>query len=82
MPRVFIKDTNNPMIFKDGEFWYQWCCNCYLRHIYLFKIIRGKKPKNDRVVVYLARDDWATNARRREKRHKKQIKRKSKRRAN
>jgi hypothetical protein len=37
---------------------YEWCCDCGLRHIVLYSIIkRGKKLK---VGLKATRDDWGT----------------------
>lgn len=48
---------------KSGDFLFLWCCDCGLRHIYHFEIIRGKTPEKDEVHIRSCRDDWATKAR-------------------
>jgi len=59
----------------NNEFWSQWCCDCGLRHLYHFKIIRGKTPADDKVEFIIERDDWATIAAKTIAKLKKQIKR-------
>ena len=59
---LILPDFENPEIFYNGGFWFNWCCDCGLRHIYLLKIIRGGRPDQDRVEIYCERDDWATEA--------------------
>lgn len=42
--------------FKTGDCITQECCECSLRHIWIFKVIRGKTPQDDEVEmeIYLA----------------------------
>lgn len=54
--------------------WFQWCCDCGLRHMYHFRIVRGETPADDRVEFTIERDDWATLARKTITRLKKKIK--------
>ncbi len=51
-----------PTIVSHNGFWCQWCCDCGLRHIYFFRVIRGKTPKKDKIEMFIDRDDWATDA--------------------
>ena len=51
-----------PTTVKNNGFWHQWCCDCNLRHTYFFRVIRGKKPKDDKIEMFIERDDWATLA--------------------
>ena len=51
-----------PTTVINNGFWCQWCCDCGLRHLYFFRVIRGKTPNEDTVEMYIDRDDWATKA--------------------
>ncbi len=53
---------DNPVVVSNNMFWHQWCCDCELRHTYLFRVVRGKTPKDDKIEMYITRDDWATDA--------------------
>ena len=57
--------------FKSGDWLFQWCCDCGLRHIWYFEIVRGKKPEDDEVLLRCTRDNMATNLRKFYNRHKK-----------
>ncbi len=50
-----------PTIVNHNGFWCQWCCDCGLRHTYFFRVVRGKTPKEDKVEMFIDRDDWATD---------------------
>ena len=54
-------DESYPIVIGHKDFMFQWCCDCGLRHIHFCEIERGKKPKDDKVSLYLIRDDYATN---------------------
>jgi len=64
--RVFSIETN--------DFWFQWCCDCMLRHIWHFRVERGETPDKDRIVITGIDDRIATVLR---KRYNKMIKRDS-----
>jgi len=49
---------------KNGQWLFQWCCDCNLRHIWNFEIIRGKEPKDDYITARSTRDSFATQMRR------------------
>ena len=49
-------------IEQDG-FMFQWCCDCHLRHISHFHIVRGESPEKDYVVISCARDEVGTRLR-------------------
>lgn len=76
--RIMAEDKLNvpyvqyPTTLNNNGFWCCWCCDCGLRHIYFVKIIRGKKPKDDTVQLYIERDDWGTRAGKTIKKYKKQ----------
>ena len=63
-----------PIIITNKDFMFQWCCDCGLRHIHFIEIERGKKPEEDKVNLYLVRDDVATDYRKDYERLKKNIK--------
>ena len=67
-------DESYPIVIENKDFMFQWCCDCGLRHIHFAEIERGKKPKDDKVNLYLIRDDHATNYRKDYERLKKQQK--------
>lgn len=52
-----------PIVIPNKDFMFQWCCDCGLRHINFVEIERGKKPKEDKVKLFVIRDDHATNYR-------------------
>jgi len=54
---------NKKLYIENEGWWFQWCCDCHLRHIFHFQIIRGKKPKDDYVIIRCERDDMATKLR-------------------
>lgn len=56
-------DESYPIVIKHRDFMFQWCCDCGLRHIHFAEIERGEKPDEDKVNLYLVRDDYATNYR-------------------
>lgn len=60
-----IPDADDLQKFKNGDWWFQWCCDCGLRHLWHFEIVRGKSPKSDEVHVRGCADEWATKARKR-----------------
>lgn len=60
--KLDIPYIQSPTTVNNNGFWCQWCCNCNLRHIYFFRVIRGKKPEEDKIEMYIERDDWATLA--------------------
>ena len=60
-------------VYTDNS-WFQWCCDCGLRHIYHFRIIRGETPAKDKVEMTIERDEWATYAAKKIAKLKKQIK--------
>ena len=49
---------------KTGDIEFTWCCNCSLRHVVIYDIIRGNKPKNDIVRIRTRCDDFATELKR------------------
>ena len=51
-------------IIQNGEWLFQWCCDCKLRHIWQFEIIRGKTPKDDFIILRGTDDRMATKLRR------------------
>ena len=55
--------------FKTNDFFFQWCCDCMLRHVWVFKIIRGKKPEDDYVELQGTDDRLATYLRRKYKKN-------------
>ncbi len=61
----------SPVEIGNNNLWCLWCCDCGLRHLYHFRIVRGKKPQEDRVVVSFDRDDWATKAKKAIDKHEK-----------
>lgn len=63
-----------PIVIGDKDFMFQWCCDCGLRHIHFVEIERGKKPEDDKIKLYLVRDDCATNYRKDYERLKKNMK--------
>ena len=63
-----------PITIRHKDFMFQWCCDCGLRHIHFAEIERGEKPEDDKVNLYLIRDDHATNYRKDYERLKKNIK--------
>ncbi len=56
-------DENYPIVIQNKDFMFQWCCDCGLRHVHFAEIERGNKPEEDKVNLYLVRDDYATNYR-------------------
>lgn len=54
-PRVRYVQTN--------DFWFQWCCDCRLRHIWHLEVIRGEKPEDDIIKLTGANDTVATQLR-------------------
>ena len=58
----FPKMENTEYMGQDS-FMFQWCCDCHLRHIWHFHIIRGKTPDDDFVVMSGVRDEMATKLR-------------------
>jgi hypothetical protein len=63
-----VKDWE-AVTYEPGILNYQWCCDCNLRHVVQYNI--AKRNGKSVVLVRTSRDDWATNARRRELRRKK-----------
>ena len=62
MPKLDkIPYAKNPTTVKNNDFWYNWCCDCGLRHIYFVRVVRGKTPKQDKVEMFICRDDLATD---------------------
>lgn len=74
MDNLDIPFTKRITVICTNEFWCNWCCDCGLRHLYHFTIIRGKNPEDDRVEMCIDRDDWATLAARKIKRLQKKLK--------
>lgn len=74
MSKLDIPYTKRITVIDNNEFWCQWCCDCGLRHIYHFRVIRGKTPEEDKIEICSDRDDWATIAAKTIARYKKQIK--------
>lgn len=62
MGKLDIPYTKKITVIYNNGFWCQWCCDCGLRHLYHFKIIRGKTPEDDRIEMIIDRDEWATLA--------------------
>ena len=56
-----IPYASDPKVFKNGEWWFQWCCDCNLRHIWRFTILRGKSPKEDKIIAHFTRDQEPTD---------------------
>ncbi len=54
-------DESYPITIGNKDFMFQWCCDCGLRHVHFAEIERGEKPEDDKVNLYLVRDDYATN---------------------
>lgn len=73
MGKLDIPYIKRLTVIFNNEFWCQWCCGCGLRHLYHFKIIRGKTPKEDRIEMCIDRDEWATAAAKTIAKYKKQI---------
>ncbi len=63
-----------PVVLGNNNFWYQWCCDCDLRHVFFIRILRGETPEKDVVELYIDRDDYATDAMEEIKRLKERIK--------
>ena len=62
MGKLDIPYTQKLTTVYHNGFWCQWCCGCGLRHIYYFRVIRGKTPKDDRIEMTIEMDGWATLA--------------------
>ena len=62
-PPVFTVQTNGFMA--------QWCCGCDLRHMWHFRVVRNRRPKDDEIEISLLCDDTATKLLRSYKRRKK-----------
>lgn len=56
-----IREAPSVFEVKTGGFMTQWCCGCGLRHIWHFRIVRGKKSSDDQVEISLLCDDLATH---------------------
>lgn len=67
-------DEDYPIVIKHKDFMFMWCCDCGLRHVHFAEIERGKKSEDDKVNLYLIRDDHATNYRKDYERLKKNVK--------
>ena len=50
--------------FATGEYNFFWCCDCNLRHILRYEVIRGKRPCDDVVRVETIPDFLATDLKR------------------
>ncbi len=55
-------NTMHKVLNRELEF--EWCCDCHLRHVNIYKIVRGKTPKEDMVFIEGIRDDMGTELRR------------------
>jgi len=55
----------------SGGYIFSWCCDCNLRHIILYDVVRGKTPSDDVIQVRMIRDDLATELKRHYNRSKK-----------
>jgi hypothetical protein len=40
-------------IFKTGDMVVNECCKCGLRHIWMFKVVRGKFPQDDKTEMVI-----------------------------
>jgi len=50
-------------VIGNNSFMFQWCCDCHLRHIWNYQIVRGEKPEDDVVVIRGIDDRYATKLR-------------------
>ena len=57
-----LGDGSEPTVVENDSFLFLWCCDCDLKHVIFTRIERGKKPEDDKAVLYFGRDDWATTA--------------------
>jgi len=63
---------SGPFLTKTGDISFHVCCDCNLRHVVKYRVIRGKKPKDDMIELEYIRDEMGTEAMRYyEKRQKK-----------
>ncbi|GAG48342.1 unnamed protein product [marine sediment metagenome] len=61
--RIGVKDFDGKEVINNNDFWFPWCCDCGLRHVYFFTVERGKTPKEDKISFRICRDDAATKYR-------------------
>lgn len=47
-------------VMTQDELYYEWCCDCGLRHIHIYRIVKNRKGKLE-IQRRLWRDDFATN---------------------
>jgi len=59
---AFVPEMDDETKIPENRFYYNWCCDCGLRHVYYFRIEHDKDGKH---VIVLAgdRDDMATDLR-------------------
>lgn len=65
--KIIFPQMKDVEYIENNGFLFQWCCDCHLRHIWHFKILRGKTPDKDFIEISGARDDIATKLRREKK---------------
>jgi len=62
MGKLDVPHIKKVTTIYNNNFWCQWCCDCGLRHLYHFRIIRGKTKQDDKIEMSIDRDDWASLA--------------------
>ena len=75
LPKINFEEMKFPVYMPTEGFMSQWCCQCGLRHIWHFIVLRGKEEKDDEIYIDMFRDFKAERLRKFYEKSKKEFKR-------
>ena len=61
--KIDFPKMGNVEIVNNNDFILQWCCSCHARHIWHYRVIRGKIPTEDQIEISGLRDITAEKMR-------------------
>ena len=63
LSKALFEETEFPIYIGTGTTIFQSCCDCKLRHVWYFKVHRGKVPEEDFIELNCTRDSTGTKLR-------------------